>query len=203
MMKQCRNCLLYLLTMIILVVSSCTLSFPREFPRDPSIEPELYIPDFSTILGDSWYMGEIEIATVNDDFKGYSPSLVYRADQSTYHTESDFPLLPYTILIYEDAESALERYRIQDEMLFYDLPRDPNKWFDISTENIHNADRYHTACEEGTSESVGRWRSCIGIFLYGQTVVVLRVRPISYDVRYFPDDLVQELFQAIDNLLGQ
>jgi hypothetical protein len=34
------------------IISSCTLRFPTNFPRDTSIDAELYIPDFAVVLGD-------------------------------------------------------------------------------------------------------------------------------------------------------
>jgi hypothetical protein len=184
------------------IISSCTLRFPTNFPRDTSIDAELYIPDFAVVLGDEWYAGDVEVATVGDDFKGRPSSLTYRAEQYVYHIDSDFPLLRYTILIYSDSQSALERYRVQDEMLFFVLPRSPYKWSDTSIGDLPNADRSHAACSrDGTSESVGRILRCKGIFLYGRNIAVLNVNPLTNNVRYFSDALVQELFQAIDNLL--
>lgn len=184
------------------VLTSCV--FRVQFPTDNSINIEEFIPNFLAILGNDWTQ-DIDISSASNDLAGRIYSLTYRGDVQFYHQKNNFSSLTYTVIFYDHPSSALERYRLQSDNVFFNDSRDSldTWWSDTQQFNVVNADRNRIACKDYNTERFGRTYQCSGIFLSENIIIYLRAIPSNRGTEYFSDEIVLDIFQAIDDLLGK
>ena len=147
--------------------------------------------------------GPTEVVMPLEDLKGRTSSLIHRTDMTATHIENELAFLYIVTLNYANSEAAQERYNIQDEMIFYQLPSESSKhpWIDMTITTNLNSDRYHVACREIVSDSVGREVQCSGIFLYQHQIVATNIWTVRGDIQYLSSDEVNEIISEIDGTI--
>jgi hypothetical protein len=185
----------------VLIIAFVVMQTRSQSPREDLRSIVVNIP---LILGNSWSTDGPREPQLLEDLKGRPPSLIGRADIEAGHIDNYATFIDHSVFLYVSAHDARERYDIQDEVIFYQLPdgRERYFWSNMNITTNLNADEQHIACKEIIPDDLLLDIRCTGIFLYGRYIAYVNMWTTRDGVQYISTQEMERLFSEIDTTLG-
>jgi hypothetical protein len=181
---------------IVFVVTQLRFQPPREDLRN-------LVVNIPLVLGSNWSTDGSREPEPLEDFKGRPASLIGRADVEARHTDNYATFIDHSVLMYTSADSALERYDIQEQVIFYQRldGRESYPWHDVNLGVDLSADKQHIACKEIIPDDSLLDVRCTGLFLYGRYIAYVNMWTTRDGVQYISVQDMERLFSEIASTL--
>ena len=156
----------------------------------------------SILLGHNWTYSRTPVIERFQDIKSRHRSLRERHELRMIYIHNQNELVYFYVFRYSSIDNAINRYAIQDEVLFFQLPTEANRYpfIDLTLEINSNSDDTHVACQDIYSESVGQNHLCTAIFRYDANIVVVRLGLQGANDIYISNEQMNEIFIIIDDI---
>jgi len=195
--------LLSIVAITVMIVGSVVIFWQanKHAPLTPVATPYISFSEIQTLLGHEWVSVERWQYEPLEDLKGRPRSLLKRTGEGFYHVDNRLAFIRISVMIYSDKISAAERYKTQDDVIFYQLDRQQHRWSDthIVKQATSNANSHHAKCKYISDDNRLKEIHCSAILQYAHYVIVVNMFPHRDYQQYIDEAKMVQMFEIIDH----